>query len=291
MAAEHIRKWRVGDVEIARIAELYGFEDHLWMLLPNATPEFMLQYEWLRPHFATPDGRMILNFQCFVLRSKGLTVMIDTCIGAGRNREYDVFCNLKTSFLEDLRTAGFPHEEIGAVLCTHLHFDHVGWNTHKVDGKYVPTLPKARYLFGRKEWEHWKHLRATGGYHHMEHLVDSIDPVVEAGLMELIDPDFQLTDELSLIPTPGHTPGHVSVLIRSKGEEAVITGDLMHHPIQFAVPRIEANFDMDKTAGARSRGEFIERFADRKTLIIGSHFAEPTAGHIVSDGDAWKFKV
>ena len=291
MAAEHIRKWRVGNVEIARIAELYGFEDHLWMLLPNATPEFMLKYEWLRPHFATSDGRMILNFQCFVLRSQGLSVMIDTCIGAGRAREYDVFCNLETSFLDDLRVAGFPHEEIGAVLCTHLHFDHVGWNTHQVDGKWVPTFPKARYLFGRKEWAHWQHLRSTGGYHHMEHLIDSIDPVVDAGLTELIDPDFQLTDELSLIPTPGHTPGHVSVLIRSQGEEAVITGDLMHHPIQFAVPRIEANFDMDKPAGARSRGEFIERFADSRTLVIGSHFAEPTAGHIVSDGDAWQFKV
>jgi glyoxylase-like metal-dependent hydrolase (beta-lactamase superfamily II) len=291
LAAEHIRKWRVGDVEIARIAELYGFEDHLWMLLPDAKPEFMLQFPWLQPHFATPDGRMILNFQCFVLRSRGLSVMIDTCIGAGREREYDVFCNLQTSFLEDLATAGFPHEEIGAVLCTHLHFDHVGWNTRKVDGKWVPTFPKARYLFGRREWEHWQHLRETGGYHHMEHVKDAIDPVFEAGLVELIDPDFQLTDELSLIPTPGHTPGHVSVLIRSRGEEAVITGDLMHHPIQCAVPEIEANFDMDKPRGAQTRKEFIERFANRNTLVIGSHFAEPTAGHIVSDGAKWKLKV
>jgi glyoxylase-like metal-dependent hydrolase (beta-lactamase superfamily II) len=291
MAAEHIRKWRVGDVEIARIAELYGFEDHLWMLLPDAKPEFMQQYPWLRPHFATEDGRMILNFQCFVLRSRGLTVMIDTCIGAGREREYDVFCNLKTSFLEDLATAGFPHQEIGAVLCTHLHFDHVGWNTHKVDGEWVPTFPKARYLFGRREWEHWQHLQETGGYHHMEHVKDSIDPVWKAGLVELIDPDFQLTDELSLIPTPGHTPGHVSVLIRSRGEEAVITGDLMHHPIQLAVPEVEANFDMDKPRGAQTRAEFIERFANRDTLVIGSHFAEPTAGHIVSDGAKWKLKV
>jgi glyoxylase-like metal-dependent hydrolase (beta-lactamase superfamily II) len=234
---------------------------------------------------------MIMNFQCFVLRSRGMTVMIDTCIGAGRQREYDVFCNLKTGFLEDLRTAGFPHEEIGAVLCTHLHFDHVGWNTHLVDGKYVPTFPKARYLFGRTEWAHWKHLRDTHGYHDMKHLEDSIDPVVEAGQMELIDPDFCLTDELSLIPTPGHTPGHVSVLIRSRGEEAVITGDMLHHPIQLAVPTMEANFDMDKPVGAKTRDEFVRRFADGKTLIIGSHFAEPTAGHIVSDGAAWRLKT
>jgi glyoxylase-like metal-dependent hydrolase (beta-lactamase superfamily II) len=291
MAAEHIRKWRVGDVEIARIVELYGFEDHLWMLLKDAKPEFMQQYEWLRPHFATPDGRMIMNFQCFVLRSRGKSVMIDTCIGSDRQREYEVFCNLKTSFLEDLRAAGFPHEAMDAVLCTHLHFDHVGWNTRQVDGKWVPTFPKARYLFGRKEYEHWCFLRETHGYHDLRHVEECIDPIEQAGLMELIDPDFQLTDELSLIPTPGHTPGHVSVLIRSRGEEAVITGDMLHHPIQLEVPGLEANFDMDKPTGAQTRKDFVNRFADSGTLVIGSHFAEPTAGHIVSNGASWRLKT
>jgi glyoxylase-like metal-dependent hydrolase (beta-lactamase superfamily II) len=291
MAAEHIRTWRVGDVEIARIVELYGFEDHLWMLLKDAKPEFMQQYAWLRPHFATPDGRMIMNFQCFVLRSRGKSVMIDTCIGSDRQREYEVFCNLKTSFLEDLRTAGFPHEDMDAVLCTHLHFDHVGWNTRQVDGKWVPTFPKARYLFGRKEYEHWCFLRETHGYHDLRHVEECIDPIEQAGLMELIDPEFQLTDELSLIPTPGHTPGHVSVLIRSRGEEAVITGDMLHHPIQLEVPGLEANFDMDKTTGAQTRKDFVNRFADSGTLVIGSHFAEPTAGHIVSSGAAWRLKT
>ncbi len=177
------------------------------------------------------------------------------------------------------------------MLCTHLHFDHVGWNTELVNGKWVPTFPKARYLFGREEFAHWKHLRDTGGYHDLHHLEDSIDPIVEAGLMELIDPDFQLTDEISLIPTPGHTPGHVSVLIRSKGEEAVITGDMMHHPIQLAVPRTEGRFDMDKPRGAQTRAEFIHRFSNKPTLVIGSHFAEPTAGHIVPDGAGWKLKI
>ena len=187
-----------------------------------------------------------------------------------------MFCNLQTTFLEDLRAAGFPPEEINAVLCTHLHFDHVGWNTRLVGGKWVPTFPQARYLFGRREWQHWKHLRDTGGYHHMDHLVDSIDPVMQAGLVDFIDPDFQITDEVSLIPTPGHTPGHVSVLIRSRGDEAVITGDLMHHPIQLAVPATHGNFDMDKEQGARTRVEFVDRFAepagaDHRQPFLGSH--------------------
>ncbi len=291
MAAEHIRHWKIGDVDVARIVEVNAWEDDITMLLPDATPEFVQQLKWLHPHFATADGKMILSFQAFVLRSRGKTFMIDTCIGNDRQREFDVFTNMQTSFIQDLRTAGYPPEAINGVLCTHLHFDHVGWNTQKVDGKWVPTFPQARYYFGREEWAHWQHLRATGGYHHVDHLVDSIDPVIDAGLVDFIDPDFQLTDEVSLIPTPGHTPGHVSVLIRSGGQQAVITGDMMHHPIQLAVPATHGRFDMDAAAGAQTRVDFIDRFANTPTLVIGSHFSDPSAGHIVSDGAAWKLQT
>jgi glyoxylase-like metal-dependent hydrolase (beta-lactamase superfamily II) len=291
MAAEHIKHWRVGDVEIARIVEVNAWEDDITMLLPDATPAFVQQYKWLQPHFATADGKMILSFQAFVLRSRGKTFMIDTCIGNDRQREFDVFTNMQTSFLQDLRTAGFPPEQIDGVLCTHLHFDHVGWNTRKEGDHWVPTFPQARYYFGREEYAHWQHLRETDGYHHVDHLVDSIDPIVQAGLVDFIDPDFQLTDEVSLIPTPGHTPGHVSVLIRSGGQEAVITGDMMHHPIQLAVPATHGRFDMDQARSAQTRVEFVGRFADTSTLVIGSHFSDPTAGHIVTDGASWKLKT
>ena len=139
--------------------------------------------------------------------------------------------------------------------------------------------------------KHWKHLHETHGYHDLHHMDDSVMPVLDAGLVDFIDPDFRLTDEVSLIPTPGHTPGHVSVLIQSKGQSAVITGDMMHSPIQVAVPEREARFDMDKSVAARTRGEFVRRFNGTPTLVIGSHFSEPTAGHIVPDGSSWKFKV
>jgi glyoxylase-like metal-dependent hydrolase (beta-lactamase superfamily II) len=291
MAAEHIRHWKIGDVEIARIVEVYGWEDDIGMLLPDAPPDYLNQFPWLQPHFATPEGKMIISFQCFVLRSQGRTAMIDTCIGNDRQREFPVFTNMQTTFLEDLATAGFPHEEVTDVLCTHLHFDHVGWNTRLVDGKWVPTFPQARYLFGRREFEHWKFLHETNGYHDLHHMDDAVVPVLDAGLVELIEPDFRLTDEVSLIPTPGHTPGHVSVLIQSRGQSAVITGDMMHNPVQIAVPGREARFDMDKTQAARTRSEFVTRFNATPTLVIGSHFAEPSAGHIVPDGSAWKLKV
>ena len=299
MAKENIKHWKIGDVEVARIVEVNAFEDNMWMLLDGATEEFVQQYQWMVPHFATPSGKMIISFQCFVLRSKGRTVMIDTCIGADRKREFDVFCNLKTTFLEDLDAAGFPAKSVTDVICTHLHFDHVGWNTHLVNGKWVPTFPTARYYFGKNEYDHWLHLKKTGGYHSFEHLEDSIDPILEAGLAEFIGSDFRLTEEVSLFPTPGHTPGHCSVLIESRGKKAVITGDMMHHPIQLADPTRPGRFDMDKEAGGRTRQEFVDRFGDKDVLIIGSHFNEPTSGWIVRDPESatptaprgWKLKI
>jgi len=291
MAKEHIRRWRIGDVEVVRLVEVNNWEDPMTMLLPEGTPEFVQQYRWLQPHFATPSGKMLISFQCFVLRSRDKRVMIDTCIGADRQREFPVFCNLKTTFLEDLTFAGYPPDTINTVLCTHLHFDHVGWNTQLVNGRWVPTFPKARYLFGAKEWEHWQHLRRTGGYHSFEHLDDSIEPILAAGLADLVGTEHRITDEVWLEPTPGHTPGHVSVRISSRGQEAVITGDMMHHPIQLAVPGLHANFDMDKAQGARTRRAFVERYQERKALIIGSHFCDPSSGWIVREGAAWKLAL
>jgi glyoxylase-like metal-dependent hydrolase (beta-lactamase superfamily II) len=291
MAVEHIRHWKIGDVEVARIVEVNAFEDNIAMLLKDETAQFVRQFRWLQPHFATPEGLMKLSFQCFALRSQGRSMMIDTCIGADRKREFDVFCNLRTTFLADLAAAGFPPSKMDTVLCTHLHFDHVGWNTMLVDGRWVPTFPQARYLFGKAEFDHWVHLRNTGGYHDLEHLHDAIDPVIAAGLADFIPAEFKVTDEVSLFPTPGHTPGHVSVHIRSRGEEAVITGDMMHHPIQLTDPERHANFDMDKAQGALTRKAFVERFENSRVLIIGSHFCDPTSGWIVRDGQSWKLRT
>jgi glyoxylase-like metal-dependent hydrolase (beta-lactamase superfamily II) len=288
MAIEHIRHWKIGDVEVARIVEVNNWEDDIAMLLPDGKAEFVQKFPWLVPHVATRAGKMLISFQCFVLKTRDKRVMIDTCIGADRQREFPVFCNLQTTFLDDIAAAGFPRDTINTVMCTHLHFDHVGWNTRLVNGKWVPTFPQAQYLFGKQEYEHWQHLRETHGYHNVDHLADSIDPIVEAKLAEFVGTDYRLTDEVWFEPTPGHTPGHVSVHIRSRGEEAVITGDMMHHPIQLAVPDIHGNFDMDKAQGAKTRRAFIEKYADRKVMIIGSHFCEPTAGWIVRDGEAWR---
>ena len=290
MVAETMRHWKVGDVEVTRLVEVNAHTDPLSVLLKEGSPELMKKYAWLFPHFATPEGDMKISFQCFVVKTQNRRIMIDTCIGNDRWRVYDIFTNMHTTFLEDLARAGCPPETIDTVLCTHLHFDHVGWNTHKVGDKWVPTFPNARYLFGKTEWEHWNRHPRDGSVE-AQHLVDSIQPVLDAGLADFIDPDHRICEEIRLESSPGHTPGHVHAVINSRGQQAVITGDLMHHPVQFAVPGMLTNFCMDAERACRTRSDFIRKYEDRKALIIGSHFCDPTAGWIERDQSNWRFSI
>lgn len=288
MAIEHMRSWKVGDVTVTAIVELWDFRDHINMTVEDAEPAEVIAIPWLHPHYATPEGEQRMNFQGFAVQTPTHTILVDTCIGNGRERGFDVFSHLQTSFIQDLESIGITPESVDIVLCTHLHHDHVGWNTIWNGSAWVPTFPNARYLLGRKEKEGWEDFRAHGG-HDIRHLVDSIDPIVAAGLAELVEADIQVTPEIRLEPSHGHTPGHFHVRISSNGAEAVITGDLMHHPIQCLIPHRIARFDLDKEAGRATRVGFVDRYADSGVLIIGSHFAEPSAGHIVGAGDDRKF--
>jgi glyoxylase-like metal-dependent hydrolase (beta-lactamase superfamily II) len=287
MAQQHIRHWQFGDVQVTRLVEVNAHEDPFTMLSVECEPDMAKHYPWLMPNFATPAGIRKISFQAFALKTPEQTIIVDTCIGEGRVREFDIFTNMQSDYLGDLVAAGYDPDAANVVLCTHLHFDHVGWNTREQNGRWVPTFPNARYLFSRREYEHWEQARKTGDGH-LDHFADAIDPVVEAGLVDLIGDEHQVCREVSLIPTPGHTPGHVSVLIRSRGEEAVITGDLMHHPIQLIRPDLPVNADSDKVQGSATRRAFCERFANRDVTVIGSHFCEPTAGRIVSDQTNWR---
>lgn len=291
MTADTIKKWQIGNLEVYRIVEVSSLKDPLAVLLKNGNPEMLKSREWLYPYFASPEGDMYISFQAFAIKAGDRRIMIDTCIGCGRDREFAVLSNLQTSFLEDLELIGFSPDKVDTVLCTHLHYDHVGWNTRLVDGKWVPTFPNARYLIGRAEWEHWQDLWRTGKVHHEAHLNDSVMPVINAGLVDFVETDYQISDEIRLLPTPGHTPGHVSVLLDSAGEQAVITGDALHHPVQFALPDEVTNFCMDPEQACRTRRALIERFEDRKALVIGSHFPDPTAGWIDRDETNWRFTV
>jgi glyoxylase-like metal-dependent hydrolase (beta-lactamase superfamily II) len=281
-----ILRWQIGDVRITRVVEMEGPSPGTF-LFPDATPEKLLQHAWLKPHFLTDDGRIIASVHAFIVESQGKTIVVDTCVGNDKPRDVKAWHMRKGRFLEDLAEAGFPRERVDTVLCTHLHVDHVGWNTMLKDGKWVPTFPKARYLIGRKEWDYWKD--EVGGDKVVRD--DSVRPILDAGLADMVKRTHKLTSEVYLEPTPGHTPGHVSVHITSKGAQAVITGDLMHHPVQCAEPAWASHFDVDANKARVTRRAFLQKYKDGKVLVLGTHFAAPTAGRVASEGGALRFRV
>lgn len=282
-----VLRWQVGDARITRVVEAEGPTPGSF-LFAEATPEKLLQHVWLQPHFMTAEGMLISSIHAFIVESRGKVVVVDTCVGNDKPREVKNWHMRKGRFLEDMAEAGFARERVTTVLCTHLHVDHVGWNTRLERGRWVPTFPNARYLIGRREWDYWSKAQDAFDRAIQD---DSVRPVLDAGLADMVDSDFQVTPEVRLEPTPGHTPGHVSVRISSKGEEAVITGDLMHHPVQCALPAMGSRFDVDPEAARQTRRAFLEKYKDGKALVLGTHFAAPTGGRIVRDAGNFRFTV
>ena len=283
-------KWRIGDVTVTRIVEM-EISGGTRFLLPQATYEAIQAIPWLTPHFAEPGGKLKMSIHALVVEAPGRRIIVDTCIGNDKQREMAPWSNLQTSFLTDLEAAGFARDSIDTVLCTHLHVDHVGWNTMLVDGKWIPTFPKARYLIGRAEYDYWRAEEEGVEDVSKSYFHDSVKPIWDAGLVDLVETNYQVCPEVSLEPTLGHTPGHVSIRIRSNGEEALITGDFTHHPCQMAHPEWAAEVDYDKTASTATRRRVYGELAGTKTLVIGTHFAAPCAGHVVRDGEVFRLEV
>lgn len=277
-------QWTVGKVRITQILES-RMTGSTRFILPQAGPDEVKALPWLIPDFANDEGRLKMSIHALVVETPTRRIVVDTCLGNDKEgRAVPTWNHLNTPFLRHLADAGFAPDSIDTVLCTHLHVDHVGWNTRLVEGQWVPTFPNARYLFGETEYDYWKtHSERPD---HIAVFNDSIKPVVDAGLVDLIAANADVANEISLIPTPGHSPGHMSVHIRSGGEEALLTGDAAHHPVQMAHPDWASTADSDPAQSTRSRIELFTRFADTPTLVIGGHYG---AGHIKREGDTWRF--
>ena len=274
--------WKIGGVEITRIVEL-EMTGGSKFILPDATPELCLPIQWLQPHFVDAEGQLIMSVHALVIDTGSRRIVVDTCIGNDKQRTLPNWTNLQTSFLQDLEQAGYPRESIDTVLCTHLHVDHVGWNTMWVNEEWVPTFPNARYLIAEDEWRYWDSNEDEEVYGPV--MADSVRPIVDAGLADFVSREEKICDEVWLEPTPGHTVGHVSVHIASEGQEALITGDCIHHPCQIARTDWCSTADYDTEQARRTREDLLTRYADGDVLVIGTHFATPTAGYIRSDGN------
>ena len=282
-------KWQIGDVSVSKIVELETTGGSRF-ILPQATREAVLPISWLIPHFADENGRLKMSIHALVVEAAGRRIIVDTCLGNDKKeRRIPTWNDRQGRFLADLAAAGFPPETIDTVLCTHLHVDHVGWNTMLVDNQWVPTFPKARYLFGRVEYEHWITQRERADM--LPVFADSISPIFQRGLAELVEWDHQICPEIRLLPSTGHTPGHVSVQISSNGMRALITGDFAHHPCQLAHPEWSSTADHDPAAAEATRRRIFNTLAGKPVLVIGTHFAGPTAGHLIRDGITYKLVV
>jgi len=278
-----MRPRNIGDVTVAAVVELERVGLPAQMVFPDWSAELLkAEPEATAPlHYDDKEKAIIVAMQSFLLKTRHHTILIDTCVGNDKQRNNPHFNRLRIPWLERLTATGTRVEDVDFVLCTHMHVDHVGWNTRLENGRWVPTFPNARYIFARQEWEHWQRmsrenqLTRTGDY-----VADSVLPIVEAGRADLVETDHEIEDGIWLDHLPGHTPGLVGVHLKNSGGEAIFCGDMMHHLIQVARPGMSTNFDTDQKQAAETRRRFLDSTAGTNILVVPSHFPGATAGHV-----------
>jgi glyoxylase-like metal-dependent hydrolase (beta-lactamase superfamily II) len=282
--------FQLGDLTIHRVVEEERPLFDPLEFFPGLTPETLAENRsWLEPAALDPaTGLIKLCIQSYIVRTPHHTILVDSCVGNHKQRPNRPFWHEKTddTWERNLAATGYSVGDIDYVMCTHLHVDHVGWNTRLENGRWVPTFPNARYIFGKKELAHWEaeHARTPN-----QILVDSVLPIVAAGQADLVSSDSALGDHVRLTPTPGHTPDHFAVEL-GKGETvAVLTGDLIHSPLQARYPELSMRADTDQRASAVTRRKFLECHCDTGRLLCTAHFPSPSTGHVTRWGDGFRF--
>jgi glyoxylase-like metal-dependent hydrolase (beta-lactamase superfamily II) len=281
-------KFTVGDLTIHRVIEQETTLLPALEMFPALTPERLAENRsWLRQAKALDDDdAVILCFQSYVVKTPQHTILIDSCIGNDKPRPHRPKWHMKSddTYLRALAAAGVSVADIDVVMCTHLHVDHVGWNTRLDNGRWVPTFPNARYVFAKTEYEYWT---AQNAKSELPVFADSVLPVVEANKADIVANDFSIGDHARVLPTPGHTPGHIAIAFGKTRDDAVFIGDAMHSPLQTHHPELSPKFDVDPELAAKTRRSLLEHLCDTETLCCTAHFPSPSAGRIKRRGDAF----
>jgi glyoxylase-like metal-dependent hydrolase (beta-lactamase superfamily II) len=260
--------------------------------IPDAAGDTLARHrEWLNPWAVSDRGGLRFVMQALCVDAAGTKVVIDTCIGPRKLPEIYAGLENDGSFIGELAAAGFGRDDVDLVISTHLHFDHVGWHTVREDGQWRPTFRKARYVIVRREYEHWLAVSEEDRVpQNVINFDDAVVPLVKAGVADLVEPDHRVTDAIRLVPTPGHTPGHVAVRITSGSAGALITGDYAHHPVQLVEPHCCSLADADPAMAAQTRRRLLREYTDTGVLVIGSHFPPPGAGHLVTTPNGVRYR-
>jgi glyoxylase-like metal-dependent hydrolase (beta-lactamase superfamily II) len=306
-----MRSWRVGDAKITKVLEFSVSPGVLDGLVEEATPEAVRQIGWLYPDYAAASGQTLWSVHSYLVDTGSAVIVVDAGCGNGKSAPLiPAWGNLNTPFLERFEETGYSRDQVDFVLATHLHLDHVGWSTMDQDGTWVPTFPNARYTYIEDEFNYHKGIAegesitsdlagavvyegANPDIHQQTRLVfeESIQPCIDAGLVDLVPVDHIATVGVRYVSTPGHTKSHHSVIVESGGERAFITGDFIHHPCQVAHPEWRSHGDYDRAQSAARRVEFMEANADADLLVFGTHFAGPSVGRIVRDSDPGTYRL
>jgi glyoxylase-like metal-dependent hydrolase (beta-lactamase superfamily II) len=282
---------QIGDVTISSIIERDGPWRSPEAMFPAYTPDIgQAHLAGLDPVvYDAASNRMVITYQTFVIRTPHHTMLVDTC--TGEDKGYPAPMDFpKQPWLDGFKAAGLSFEQIDYVFCTHLHIDHSGWNTVLRDGRWVPTFPNAKYVFHKREYAAWEAADKRGENPPGNVWRYNCEPIAAAGQALLVDDDYMLDDLVSLTPTPGHSPCHCCINIHSKGQRAVVTGDMMHHALQCREPDWSTVFCSDPVQAAQSRRVFLSSVADTDTIILPVHFPSPTAGLIEADGERFKYR-
>lgn len=280
-------EWRIGAVRVRRFHDRDCAPLDPTRFFPDANPATMAAIPWLHPWFADLQGRITLAIAAYLVESRGRRILVDTGLGRLDLPGFPLLPRPGPELPEALTAAGIAPETIDIIVNTHLHADHVGGNVRALAGGPRPAFARARYLVHRRERDFWA-ARPPDSFGRSI-FAAAVQPLADAGQLDLVEGTEALTEEVALVPSPGHTPGHMSVRIVSRGREGLISGDILHHPVQLAFP--DRGMDQDEVTAAASRRSLLSRLADRGGLLIGSHFPAPTAGRVERAGAAFRFSV